>query len=635
MRLGNTGYGDRGRAEKTPASQDLILLGGLAGGVIAAVGLLVGAAIADRAVLTGRSAPLRGHPFPSLAAGIVAHPGRPLAGFGYHGGPASAWLYWSTVAVMAAVAGSLGGWLWGRVPRWGNKTHDGFASASTLRRRLSIQAARAKAAQTRPDLAGQGRRGFRGRRGLRGRPDSDFGYQLGRAVTAGRAPMAASWESSMLVIGPSGCGKTNRLLVPMLLDHPGPAIVTSTKVDIFEATAPRRGGDGRPVWVLDPEDMAPAGQQVRWSVVRGCEDTRTAERRAAALIAGAPGGQTPDTGNSAFFKASALSVLKAFLHAAALDERTIVDVTRWCRGDFGEAQAILAGQGDRLVDAARMLTQHTMGAAETTSGVMRYVENTLACFSHRPVIDACTPNRADEFNMGAFLADGGTVYLLGKGSIVSSTSALTTAFCEELLYVAGDEVAPTRPGRRLAPPLLACLDEVTSVAPIPSLPLQLADARGRGIVVVVAAQSPSQLRSKWSDDETETMFNASAIATVFGGLSVDRDLRWMSDLAGQRYVADHTSSFGGMDWRSQYSTKWDQVPVLRPDEIRTLGDGHALILAGATPPVISDLPLIFDTPAGGQVTADMAAMAASNDRARRARRRRRPGQADRLEASAP
>ena len=46
------------------------------------------------------------------------------------------------------------------------------------------------------------------------------------------------------------------------------------------------------MWVLDPEGMAPAGGQVRWSVVRGCEDTRTAERRAAALIAGAPGGTT-------------------------------------------------------------------------------------------------------------------------------------------------------------------------------------------------------------------------------------------------------------------------------------------------------------------------------------------------------
>ena len=511
------------------------------------------------------------------------------------------------MAVLAGLAATVAWRVWTWVSRWGAKTHDGFATDATLRRTLSARAARAKRAQTRPDLAGRRRAA-----------DTEFGYRLGRAVTAGHRQLLASWESSMLVIGPPGCGKTFRLLVPALLDHPGPAIVTSTKVDIYEATAKARQARGRPVWVLDPEDMAPAGGQVRWSVVRGCEDTRTAERRAAALVAGAPGGQTVDTGNSAFFKTSALSVLKAFLHAAALGDKTIVDVTRWCRGDHAEAQAILAGQADVMVDPARMLTQHTIGAPETTSGVMRYVENTLACFAHRQVIDLCTPSPDDDFDMHRFVSEGGTVYLLGRGEKVSSASALTTAFCEELLYVAGDVIAPTRPGRRLTPPLLACLDEAPSVAPIPTLPLQLADARGRGIVVILSAQSPSQLRTKWSDDETDTMFNASNIQTVFGGLSVDRDLRWMSELAGQRFVMDHTRQ-SGPDWRSQFSTRWDQTPVLRPDEIRTLRPGHALVMAAANPPVISDLPLIFDTRGGRQVAAAMAETATASDQARAAR----------------
>ena len=210
------------------------------------------------------------------------------------------------------------------------------------------------------------------------------------------------------------------------------------------------------------------------------------------------------------------------------------------------------------------------------------------------------------------------MYLLGRGEKVSSASALTTAFCEELLYVAGDVIAPTRPGRRLTPPLLACLDEAPSVAPIPTLPLQLADARGRGIVVILSAQSPSQLRTKWSDDETDTMFNAANIQTVFGGLSVDRDLRWMSELAGQRFVMDHTRQ-SGPDWRSQFSTRWDQTPVLRPDEIRTLRPGHALVMAAANPPVISDLPLVFDTRVGRQVAAAMAETATASDQARAAR----------------
>ena len=473
-----TSYGDRGRAERTPGSHDFVIVAGLLVAAAVAAGTLVAAGLLDGLVLSGRA--------PSLAhrrlASVVVGGGDPprAAPGGVHGGPARRCL-----AVLVDGGGP------GRPGR-----HGGLAGVD-----VGVAAGGPKPMTVSPPTPPCGGRcpparpGPSGPRPARTWPDgaapadTEFGYRLGRAVTAGHRQLWASWESSMLVIGPPGCGKTFRLLVPALLDHPGPAIVTSTKVDIYEATAKARQARGRPVWVLDPEDMAPAGGQVRWSVVRGCEDTRTAERRAAALVAGAPGGQTVDTGNSAFFKTSALSVLKAFLHAAALGDKTIVDVTRWCRGDHAEAQAILAGQADVMVDPARMLTQHTIGAPETTSGVMRYVENTLACFAHRPVIDLCTPSPDDDFDMHRFVSEGGTVYLLGRGEKVSSASALTTAFCEELLYVAGDVIAPTRPGRRLTPPLLACLDEAPSVAPIPTLPLQLADARGRGIVVILSLRA--------------------------------------------------------------------------------------------------------------------------------------------------
>lgn len=599
-------YGDRGRAERIPGSHDALVAAWVVGVASAAVGLVISAGVVDGVVFAGHAPSLRHQHLSRVVVDVFAYPRHPYRGFSptATGVVASPWSYWAIFAVLTVTAGSLTAYLVARLGRWGAKTHAGFASASTLRRVASARAAAVKRNQTRPDLAGQ-----------RSVADIEFGYPLGRAITSGGVAMRASWESSLITFGPPGCGKTFRLLVPILRDHPGPAIVTSTKVDIFEATAVARSADGRPVWVLDPEGMAPAGSPLRWSVVRGCEDTRTAERRAAALIAGAPGSATVDTGNSAFFKTSALSVLKTFLHAAALDGRTIVDVQRWCRGDYSEPQAILAGRADPLVDPAGQLAQHTIGAEETTSGVMRYVENTLACFSHRSVIDLCTPGPDEDFDMADFIAAKGTVYLLGKGERLSSASALTTAFVEELLFVAGDVIAPSQAGRRLAPPLLACLDEAPSVAPIPTLALQLADARGRGIVILVSAQSPSQLRSKWSEHEAETMFNASTVKVIFGGLSVDDDLRWLSELAGRRFVVDHIRQ-SGPDWRTQITSQWREAPVLRPDEIHTLDDGHALIMFGATAPVVADLPLVFDTPAGGQVAAETQDMAARNDQAR-------------------
>jgi len=599
-------YGDRGRAERMPGSHDALIAACAVAAVAAAVGLVIGAGLLDGVIFAGHAPSLRHQPLPKIVIDVFAHAGHPYRPFSRTatGMVTSPWAYWAIFAVLTVAAGTVTAYIVARLGRWGAKTHAGFASASTIRRVASGRAAAAKRNQTRPDLAGQ-----------RHLHDSQFGYPLGRAITSGGVAMRASWETSLITFGPPGCGKTFRLLVPILRDHPGPAIVTSTKVDIFEATAVARSAGSRPVWVLDPEGMAPGGYPVRWSVVRGCEDTRTAERRAAALIAGAPGGTTLDTGNSAFFKTSALSVLKTFLHAAALGGRTIVDVQRWCRGDYSEPEAILAGRGDPLVDPAGQLAQHTIGAEETTSGVMRYVENTLACFSHRTVIDLCTPDPDEDFDMAGFLAAKGTVYLLGKGERLSSASALTTAFAEELLFIAGDVVAPAQPGRRLTPPLLACLDEAPSVAPIPTLPLQLADARGRGIVVIVSAQSPSQLRDEWSEHEAETMFNASTVKVVFGGLSVDGDLAWLSELAGKRFVLIHTRQ-SGPDWRTQLSSQWHEAPVLRPDEIHTLAPGHALIMFAATAPVVAELPLIFDTRHGKQVAADTQTMAARNDQAR-------------------
>jgi type IV secretion system protein VirD4 len=598
-------YGDRDRAERTPGSHDAFLAGCVIAVLGAGCGLVIGAGLLDGLVFAGRAPSLRRRPLPEIVAHVFTHANHPYVAFasGTTGRAASPVAYWAIFGFLTLILAAFALWAAVRFGRWGSKTHAGFASSATVRRVASARAVAAKRAQTRPDLAGQRHQAAR-----------HFGYPLGRAITSGGAAMRGSWESSLITLGPPGSGKTFRLLVPILKDHPGPAIVTSTKVDIFEATAAARAAIG-PVAVLDPEAMAPAGAPVRWSVVRGCEDTRTAERRAAALIAGAPGGTTVDTGNSAFFKASALSVLKTFLHAAALGGKTMIDVQRWCRGDYSGAEAILTGRADPLVDPAGQLTQHTVGAEETTSGVMRYVENTLACFAHRSVIDLCTPRADDEFDMRAFVEANGTVYLLGKGERLSSASALTTAFTEELLFVAGDVMAPARPGRRLTPPLLACLDEAPSVAPIPSLPLHLADARGRGMVIVVSAQSPSQLRTKWSVPEAETMFNAATVKVVFGGLSVEGDLEWLSRLTGRRYVLNHTRQTRP-DWRTDYSSHWEEVSVLRADEIRTLSPGHALVMISATAPVIADLPLVFDSRGGRQLRADMQTVAARNDGAR-------------------
>lgn len=73
----------------------------------------------------------------------------------------------------------------------------------------------------------------------------------------------------MLLLGPPRSGKTSGVIIPAVLAHTGPAVVTSTKPDVARATARVKADDGR-VWIFDPTGASrpPAGlEQLRWSPI--------------------------------------------------------------------------------------------------------------------------------------------------------------------------------------------------------------------------------------------------------------------------------------------------------------------------------------------------------------------------------
>jgi type IV secretory pathway TraG/TraD family ATPase VirD4 len=497
------------------------------------------------------------------------------------------------------------GSLFKRSPLVDRRDRHGFASSRQLRQEASVAAARKRAAQTRPSL-----RATRGR----SRPE-EIGYPLGRAHPGGM-PLWPSWEASLRLVAPPGEGKTFRALVPVLRQHPGPAIATSTKADLYELSAIARQRRG-PVFALDPDLLAPAAEPARWSPVSGCEQSEVAERRAAALVAAT--GDDSDAQNGAFFRDSARDLLKAYLHAAALEGLDIRSVLDWSRrpDDPAPAEVLLssplAAEGwDDLVGL------HTSGAPETTSGVLRYVARALACFSHEAVIEACCPQPGEALDIEQFLIDNGTIYLLGKGSRLGAVAPLITAFADEVFDCA-ERLAATMPNRRLDPPLLGLLDEAPSIAPVPSLPELLADGRGRGIVIVYAMQSFSQAVTRWGAQRAETMGNATSITAVLGGLTSPTDLADLERICGQRRVrrvSTHRGS-GGRNGRDHSRTiSWESEAVLRADQIRTLQAGMALLLWSRLPPVLVHLPLLSELADWEQVRQEEEQARLANDRAR-------------------
>ncbi|HET9061094.1 MAG TPA: TraM recognition domain-containing protein [Acidimicrobiales bacterium] len=567
------------------------------------------------------------------AAGALASPARPLSRWSSlssselrgpapgHGAVGVFWLVAGLLVVAEAVVALcfLGPLTRGGVcalPRLGAaslrhplpdpRDRHGFASAAQLRREASVQAARRRANQTRPSLAGIPRRKL---------SSSQVGYPLGTARRA-RRQLWANWESSLRLVAPPGEGKTFRVLAPILRQHPGPALATSTKPDIYELTAVARRRQG-PVVAIDPDAMVPAAQPVCWSPVEGCCSSEVAERRAGAFVSAV--GEDKESQNSGFFRDSARDLLKAYLHAAALEGLDMRSVLAWSRRPDDPTPAeILATATGAAPGWADLVELHTTGAEETTSGVMRYVARSLACFSHESVVSSCCPSPGTATQIEDLLLACGTIYLMGKGSRLGAVAPLITAFADEVFDTA-ERLAARMPTRRLDPPLLGLLDEAPNIAPLPSLPELLADGRGRGIVVVYAMQSFSQAVSRWGEKKAETMGNATTITAVMGGLTSSNDLADLERLCGQKKVKQASvsrSRSGRNGGEFSRSTSWANEPVLRADQVRTLPSGTALLFWGKLPPVLAELPLLSETRDWPAVRSEESAARLANDRAR-------------------
>jgi hypothetical protein len=570
--------------------------------------------------LAGR--PPRLLPLPAtgkLLAELVHHPADPPAALDGEVRPLVVWII-SAALTGGALAVALA--LRRMVRRRHPSERSGFASPAAVRAVAGIDAARRKARQTRPALVA-GVPALAGRPRLSRLRPAEVGYPLGVTRRPRNIRLVAHWETSLRIVAPPGEGKTKRFIEPIGSQHPGPVFATSTKCDLYEAILADRAAIG-PVFALDPDRLVPGASPVRWSPVAGCRSTRTADRRAGALLAA--GADLHDVQSGEFFRDSARAVLAALLHAAALGGATIADVVRWA-ADPGNPQParILSRRSTGRVDWAERLARHTTGAETTTSGVMRTIDVALSCFQHDDVLELCSPAPGEELDVARLIEAKGTVFALGKDR-PGGVAPLVTAFAEELVAVAEGQAARS-PARRLDPPLLCLLDEAPNIAPLPGLPALAADGRGRGIVVVYAMQSFSQAEWRWGSEGAETLANATTVTAVLGGLKVASDLEELSRLCGSRKALSHSTSTGeGSPARPSVSASWVDEPVLAESTIRCLEEGVALVIWGRLEPMLVYMPGSWEGRRAKQLARAERRARAADDAARGAAGRRRDGE---------
>ncbi|MFI2642593.1 type IV secretory system conjugative DNA transfer family protein [Streptomyces sp. NPDC018610] len=283
-------------------------------------------------------------------------------------------------------------------------------------------------------------------------------------------------------------------------DAAGPALVVTSNPALWQDTKDSRAKLG-PVLLYDPAHLCDTPARLHWSPTAGCEDKQTALSRAAALLAPV----RPTAKIDQAVADTAQTLLRSFLHAAAIDGRTIRHVHRWSQGaQLQEAVRALrtnpkaaAGSAGELEAA---LTSHT----ERRDIAQGLTSRALAALSTVNIREACTPNRTDALALDSFVNEGGTLYVVGESIEDPRTDPgampLLTALAASVVE-RGRRMAERSSSGRLDPPLALVLDDVAAVAPLPQLPELLAGGAGQGLPTLALLRSREQGRARWPHDE--------------------------------------------------------------------------------------------------------------------------------------
>jgi type IV secretion system protein VirD4 len=396
---------------------------------------------------------------------------------------------------------------------------------------------------------------------------------LGRTDPGGQR-LAAERTHSVCVLGPAGSGKTVSVVIPTLLDWDGPAVCTSVKTDVVDATEAHRRSLG-PVLVYDPTGSTgrPSDELATWNPLAACRTWADAWQMASWLVdAAAPNG----TDRADFWTSQGRMLLAPILFAAGTGGRGMADVVRWVQiQEVDEVKDLLTDQG--IVEATNAFTACQKMPPNTRGSIYATACSILEVFGDPTVAasaDGCDIDPAE-------LLDGrGTLYLVSPVHAQVRLAPLIEALIMSIVREAQNRA---QAGKPCDPGLLLLLDEAGNVAPLRHLPAIASTGRGQGIQLVTAWQDLGQIKHRYGQLAGTVLTNHAGLLALRGIRDLDT-LDLLSRLLGDGEV-DRTSTTHQAGGGQSTSTSRQRERLAPADALRQLSVGSGLLIYGSLPPV--------------------------------------------------
>jgi type IV secretion system protein VirD4 len=482
---------------------------------------------------------------------------------------------------------------WPRAARGTLPGAGGFYAALGL---LAALATGLAAAVVRTGLVAGMRRGSAGARWadaseLRALRGSARGGRLTLGRYRGRL-LHAEQRHALVAFGPPQSGKSAGLAVPALLEWEGPAVASSIKTDLLASTLERRRALG-PVFIFDPFGLAGTPSQT-WSPLRGARTWDGALEVAWRLASAGELDQRGVEGGD-FWAIAAEQRLAPLLFTAAATGSTMGDVVRWTYGqgsrELHEAVTRLTGSArdEQELEGAHAaydaLRAFESQADRTRTSIEATAQGVLRAYRFARVLRSAG---SCEIAPDRLLDERATLYLIGDAKASKLLRPIFLALLSEIVDRAYERA--TLAGGRLELGLLLCLDEAGNVAPLPNLAEIASTAPSHNIQLVSIFHDLAQARSRYGR-QAETVVNSHRARMLLPGVADLDTLRYFAGLVGDEESRETTRTTGAGG--GTRTTGLRRRPLVAPEALRQLRQGHALLLYGRMPPVVVRLRMWF------------------------------------------
>lgn len=425
------------------------------------------------------------------------------------------------------------------------------------------------------------------RKSRRSRPDLGrwrrFRHPRLHAVFIGRAQWRHALrilaELHVLILSPPRKGKT-AWLARILLRYPGPVVNTTVKADIFKWTSKVRSKLGR-IHTFNPQGIGGIPSTFAIDPVDGCKDIEIAIRRANVLVSATSTGSTGEKGgeNADWFKSKTADILGGLMHAAALLGADFRLVAQWVfEGTAGAERALDKAEAHEM---RAMVHELDNSPAEKTRATFQMILHQILGFLAIPSLAQCVlPKNGSAFKIEQFCRSMDTLYIITDSDQEQSPLAPLNVLILDEIKRTATAIGQKEAGGRLVRPLGFLLDEVRQCAPAP-LQQWLASTGGLGLQIFAVFHGESQMRSRWGDDQAQTIMDCCDVKMILPGVTDANTLRNLSSIIGNTMLRTP-----GNEHDSIY-------PVMDEGMIRRIPDCFGLILRGNRMPVIARLPRVW------------------------------------------